>query len=250
MDDQQPAPTDRSSTPTEPELIDRFCTDLPGQPEIARDLLARYDEPHRHYHDRRHLTAVLDWIDRLAGARNDLFPVRLAAWFHDAVYAIPRGQVTNEEASARLALANLTRCGLEEEDLNEIARLVRLTKTHQTTGPDVDGALLCDADLAILAAPEDTYRSYIADVRAEYPVHSDEEFVQGRLQMLRTFGGRTVFHTAAGRELEAAAQANLVAEAYELLDRIHETAVEADQWPLTQRRPAARSPLYPQLGDR
>ena len=47
---------------------------------------------------------MLTKIDELASGREDLFLVRLAAWFHDAVYAIPAGQVTNEEASARLAI--------------------------------------------------------------------------------------------------------------------------------------------------
>lgn len=249
MDEEQPAAPEGPAATTSQGLIDRFCADLVDQPEIAHDLLARYDQPHRHYHDRRHLSATLDRIDRLVGVRNDPFPVRIAAWFHDAVYAIPPGQVTNEEASARLALRELSRCGLEEEDLNEIARLIRLTETHQTTSTDVDGALLCDADLAILAAPEDTYRAYVADVRAEHPKLSDAEFAHGRLQVLRTFGGRTIFHTAAGREWEPAAQANLVAEAYELIDRLPETVADPDQWPLSRSRPAGRSAVHPHLGD-
>ena len=90
----------------------------------------RYAEKHRHYHDVRHLAAVLRSIDELA-ADHDLFLVRLAAWFHDAVYAIPPGQLTNEEASARLVRRQLGRAGLEQEDINEVARLVRLTTTHR-----------------------------------------------------------------------------------------------------------------------
>ena len=91
-------------------------------------------------------------IDELADDQ-DLFLVRLAAWFHDAVYAIPAGQVSNEEASARLAIRTLGRAGLEQEDLNQVARLVRLTETHVPGARDPEGELLCDADLAILAAP-------------------------------------------------------------------------------------------------
>ena len=96
-------------------------------------------------------------VDELADDQ-DLFLVRLAAWFHDAVYAIPAGQLTNEEASARLALRELSRAGLEQEDLNQVARLVRLTATHAARQPAIpEGELLCDADLAILAAPPEEY---------------------------------------------------------------------------------------------
>ena len=121
-----------------------------GSRSSASDLITRYSEPHRHYHTDEHLLHVLTMIDQLADD-HDLFLVRLAAWFHDAVYAIPPGQVSNEEASARLALRELSRVGLEQEDLNQVARLVRLTETHLPGPRDPEGELLCDADLAILA---------------------------------------------------------------------------------------------------
>lgn len=232
---------------TSSDLIDRFRTDLPDQPDLARRLLARYDEPHRHYHDRRHLAAVLDWIDRLATAENDVFTVRLAAWFHDAVYAIPVRQVSNEEASARLALAELGRCGLEQEDLNEIARLIRLTAGHRTSGADHDGALLCDADLAILSCDGGTYRRYVEQVRAEHAQVDDHRFARGRLAVLRGLGGRTLFHTAAGRELATSAQVNLLAEAYELFDWLGGEGAEADEWPLTEPRPHLDTSIHRQL---
>ena len=83
------------------DLLDRWRAVLPNQPDIGEDLLRRYAEPHRRYHTADHLHHVLDMVDELADGQ-DLFLVRLAAWFHDAVYAIPAGQVSNEEASAIL----------------------------------------------------------------------------------------------------------------------------------------------------
>src|SRR5690606_14735565 len=54
--------------------------------EALRDeLLDRWSEPHRHYHDSTHLLAVLDALVRVADGPVPL-PVELAAWFHDAVY--------------------------------------------------------------------------------------------------------------------------------------------------------------------
>ncbi|MEU6942545.1 hypothetical protein ABZ943_38810, partial [Streptomyces rubiginosohelvolus] len=61
----------------------------------AENLLARWAEPQRRYHTTAHLTAVLDRIDTLAPYADDVHAVRLAAWFHDAVYRPDRTE--NEE---------------------------------------------------------------------------------------------------------------------------------------------------------
>src|SRR5215217_7028260 len=108
------------------ELLARWNATLSHQERMAADLLSRYAEPHRRYHTGQHLARVLRAVDELADDQ-DLFLVRLAAWFHDAVYAIPAGQLPNEEASARLALRELSRAGLKQEDLTQVARLARLT---------------------------------------------------------------------------------------------------------------------------
>ena len=118
-------PTDDHS-----ELLARWNATLPRQQELGEGLITRYSEPHRHYHTTKHLLHMLTMIDQLADD-HDLFLVRLAAWYHDAVYAIPAGQVSNEEASARLALRELSRVGLEQEDLNQVA----LARTADRNSP-------------------------------------------------------------------------------------------------------------------
>lgn len=213
-------------------LTARFAELLGEQPDLGADLLRRYAEPHRHYHNQQHLAQVLDRIDEFATAAHDLFLVRMAAWYHDAVYAIPAGQVTNEEASARLAIRTLVRSGFEQEEIGEIARLVRLTASHRPTGSDPNGELLCDADLAILAAEPNDYRRYVAEVRAEYAALDQRQFDAGRLEILRQFGGQPIFRTTGGRRLEAAAQANLTAEALDLIDRLGVAAEFEGEWPV------------------
>jgi predicted metal-dependent HD superfamily phosphohydrolase len=221
------------------DLLERWNATLPDQPEIGKDLLRRYAEPHRHYHTVNHLHHVLVMIDELAEDQ-DLFLVRLAAWFHDAVYAIPTGQLSNEEASARLAIRTLGRVGLEQEDLNQVARLVRLTETHVPGARDPEGELLCDADLAILAAPPEEYARYVEQVRAEYAAVPERAFLAGRLAVLTELadreitplaaeaGGRSapasIFRTAKGRRrLTSAARANVAAEMESLARRLGTT---------------------------
>lgn len=201
------------------ELITRWNDTLPHQEQMGASLLARYAEPHRHYHTVEHLARMLRTIDDLA-ADHDLFLVRLAAWFHDAVYAIPPGQLPNEEASARLALRELSRAGLEQEDLTQVARLVRLTATHVPGSRDPEGELLCDADLAILAAPPEEYAAYTAAIRAEYAHVPEQEFVAGRLEILTALAEGEIFRTGRGRALTAAARANLEAECAALEARL------------------------------
>jgi predicted metal-dependent HD superfamily phosphohydrolase len=212
---EDPMPTDDHDA----ELLARWDATLPGQRELGENMIMRYNEPHRRYHTTRHLLNVLTMIDQLADD-HDLFLVQLAAWYHDAVYAIPEGQVSNEEASARLALRQLSRVGLEQEDLNQIARLVRLTETHLPGPRDPEGELLCDADLAILASNPGDYADYVAAVRAEYADVPEDEFLAGRLSILIPFVDREIFRTAKGRQLTDAARANLATEINAIADRL------------------------------
>jgi predicted metal-dependent HD superfamily phosphohydrolase len=209
-------PTDRTPRPLDDadraELAERWHTVLPHQEAMGQALVERYREPHRRYHDARHLLAVLRQVDALAGDQ-DLFLVRLGAWFHDAVYDVPFRELTNEEASARLALRELSRAGLEQEDLTQVARLVRLTAEHVPGSRDAEGELLCDADLAVLASPPEAYARYVDEVREEYAAVPDEEFWPARLAVLEPWVEGEIFRTGKGKLLTPAARANVSAEA-------------------------------------
>ncbi|TXR96123.1 hypothetical protein EAO73_31745 [Streptomyces sp. col6] len=184
----------------------------------ADNLLARWAEPQRKYHTTAHLAAVLDRVDTLAGHAADADAVRLAAWFHDAVYRPDRSE--NEERSAVLAERALPEAGVPDAVTEEVARLVRLTVTHDPAAGDTNGEVLCDADLAILAAPPKEYAQYAAQVREEYGFVPEEAFREGRAAVLRQLLGlprlfRTPYGTA---EWEPRARQNLLTE-LELLTR-------------------------------
>ena len=151
----------------------------------ARDLLARWSEAQRRYHDATHLTAVLDVVDRYADLAAHPDRVRLAAWLHDAVYDPRADAGINERDSAVLATDLLTRLGVPPEDATDVATLVALTDGHAAADGDPDGSLLCDADLAILAADPDRYAAYAAAIRDEYAHVPDDAFRSGRARILR-----------------------------------------------------------------
>ncbi|POX50282.1 hypothetical protein C3489_22865 [Streptomyces sp. Ru71] len=184
----------------------------PDPAPYADNLLARWQEPQRHYHTLTHLTAVLDHVDTLQAYAENPDLVRLAAWFHDAVYQPDRSE--NEERSARLAERALPEAGLSQEKTAEVARLVRLTVGHDPADDDRDGQVLCDADLAILAAPPSAYAAYTAAVREEYHFVPNDAFRAGRSDVLRhLLALPRLFSTPYGQEhWEATARYNMSAE--------------------------------------
>jgi predicted metal-dependent HD superfamily phosphohydrolase len=184
----------------------------PAASRVGDDLLARWHEPHRHYHTAEHLATVLAIIDEYVATAADARAVRLAAWYHDAIYDTTR--VDNEEASALLAEATLPDLAVPPSQVLEVARLIRLTASHDPLPGDRNGGLLTDADLAILAAPLDEYRAYTLAIRQEYAHVPDVAFATGRASVLHTLLSLPrLFHTPLLRERwEDAARQNITWE--------------------------------------
>jgi predicted metal-dependent HD superfamily phosphohydrolase len=189
--------------------------DTPAGVVAGEDLLARWTQPHRRYHDLDHLRTVLGTVDLLGQLADDVRAVRLAAWFHDAVYSALPGDAPgdDERASAELAAAVLPRIGLDSA-VAEVTRLVLLTIDHDPAPADANGAVLCDADLAVLGGSPDAYAAYAAAVREEYRQVPDDVFRSGRAAVLEALLQRDpLFHTAIGRQRwEDTARRNLSTE--------------------------------------
>ncbi len=203
-------------------MRDRWAVDL-GWGRLATatldSLLSRYREPHRRYHGVAHVLRVVRTVDELVTAGDPLTAsevgdpgaVRLAAWYHDAIYDPQAPPGANETASAALARRDLGALGQPPERADAVERLVLVTTDH--TPGAIDEAVLCDADLAVLAADPATYAAYAAGVRAEYAHVGAEAWRAGRAAVLRSFLARPVlFHTPAMAGANAMARANLTAE--------------------------------------
>jgi predicted metal-dependent HD superfamily phosphohydrolase len=174
-------------------------------------LVAAWSEPHRRYHDLAHLAAVLGLVGELAAAASDPAAVQLAAWYHDVVYDPQRPD--NEEVSAERARAGL-RGLVPEARVEEVARLVLLTTSHDPEPGDADGAVLCDADLAVLAGPPEAYAVYASAVREEYSHLPDDAFTAGRIAVLERLLALPALYRlpAVAGAWEPRARANLSAE--------------------------------------
>lgn len=153
---------------------------------VEAELRARaaYAEPHRYYHDERHLDDCLRELDGLQGlAERERRVLRWAILWHDAIYDPQR--TDNEERSAELAFRELSDCGVSASDAAEVAQLIRLTKSHRVEEDDRLGALLVSIDLSILGADPERYSTYAAGVRREYAHVPEDTWRSGRAAVLK-----------------------------------------------------------------
>lgn len=167
-----------------------------------RELETRYSEPHRHYHTLRHIEEMLDLLPHADET------VRMAVWFHDAIY----GGEQNEERSAELARQALAE--LRFPSIDVVEQLILATKTHEPSEVDPRFHPFLDADLAILGSAPARYDEYAAQIRREYAYVPEEMFRSGRAAVLRTFLARpAIYASAAFRErFENQARANIQRE--------------------------------------
>lgn len=190
-------------------LLHRWESVLPGQADLGAELIARWSEPHRRYHDLRHLAETVGALELLGPASR---LEEIALWFHDAVHTSSPG--VDERHSAALAARLLPAAGIDDADTTEVVRLVLVTIDHRPARNDPAGARVSDADLAILAADPVRYRASVADLRAEAPQQDESVWRAARQSSLATFAAQTpLFHSTLGNSRwEARARANLAAE--------------------------------------
>ena len=172
------------------------------------DLIAAYAAPNRHYHNLAHIEDCLDQLARVDGlSASERSILEAAIWWHDVVYDPTRSD--NEELSAQLAEQHV---GVEMR--HEVARLIRLTRTHQVEPGDSLGAILISIDLSILGAEPARYDAYAAAIRKEFAHVPDAEYRAGRSDVLRRFAARPVIYpdVAFARALDRRARENLARE--------------------------------------
>lgn len=184
---------------------------LGGAPDSG-DLMERYAEPHRAYHNTFHVASVVRdsqaLADVFAFTAEERAILALAACAHDVIYDGKPGD--DERASAAWARKHLT--GLEEEHIARVESLVLATISHSSDDPLAH--VLLDADLAVLGSEPAHYDRYSQAVRQEYAQYDDETWRAGRAKVLKTLLDREdLFVTAPARQLwDAAARINLARE--------------------------------------
>jgi len=186
-------------------------------------LIELWSGPGRFFHTLKHLTDVLARVDELAEESHDPNVVRLAAWYHGAIFdAADAASYANrggedEAASATLALTELTSLGVPEARARRVHELVTALQRHAAAPGDFDCAVLCDADLAMLASEPQRYKTYLRDIRTEYSHLPVEDYVRARIRILTRLQQRqALFTSPLGAAWEEPARQNLAAELHRL----------------------------------
>jgi predicted metal-dependent HD superfamily phosphohydrolase len=195
------------------DLLPRWLRLLPGTDAAFADLVARYGEPGRYYHTLDHILAVLDRIDTLWPDAPQA--LSLAVWLHDIVY--DSRATDNEERSADYAHASLPALGVSPDTIDETARLILLTRSHEADRDDRAGRTLLDADLAILSGDMPAYDAYAYAIRREYAWVPERDYRAGRQRVLERFLVRPhIYFTMKMADAEPRARDNLRREIEQL----------------------------------
>jgi len=210
------------ATANEPQLV-----------ALCRELLDRWNEDDRTYHGLKHLVDVLSHVDELAEEATDPDLVRLAAWYHGAVFsaaakvAYANAAGEDEVASAALAREQLIAIGVPPERVEKVAGMVTKLVRHKPVKADSDCAVLVDADLAVLKSDPQRYRQYLKEIREEYAHIPTEDFLRARLKIIaRLLERPQLFSTMASSSWEDAARQNLEGEQARLAKELRRIEAE------------------------
>lgn len=146
--------------------LDRFSKEFDISGNKFLNLIQRYGQPHRFYHNFKHVKSLLDQIKDLSKLDSDQkYILGIVALFHDVVYSPFRDD--NEEMS----VAYFNKFVKEEPSVaNEVRQIILDTKTHQPSTElskvfcILDTKILRSKSLAELLQWEDSifkeYQSY------------------------------------------------------------------------------------------
>src|SRR5690606_28410691 len=166
-------------------------------------------------------------VDELAKETHRPDVVRLAAWYHGAVFnasaqvAYARRGGEDEAAGAALAREELAALGVPEAVCERVAELVLSLSRHDAAEDDVDALALCDADLGTLAVEPQRYAAYRKAIREEYAHIPELDYVTSRIDILtRLLRRRRLFVSPFSLAWEEPARENLTAELTHLRARL------------------------------
>ncbi len=158
-----------------------------GSESVFSFLKDSYGMPGRAYHTLKHIVSMLDEAAQfMIPDDRDASELKLAIWFHDAIY-IPL-ESNNEERSADAAEKFLSPLGLPQSAIARVKELVMATKHMGLhTAPDGLCKTIIDLDLAILGKPEEEFDEYEIAIRREYASVPIDAYQEGRARILQSF---------------------------------------------------------------
>ena len=201
--------------------------------DMGTNLITLWSTPDRAFHNLRHLIDLLTRVDELSEETRNPDLVRLAAWYHGAIFSVSADQAMHrnggedEAASAALAYEELTEAGVSEKNANRVSELIMNLRRHNLPTSDIDAAALSDADLGCLAIEPQRYREYSRLIYSEYAHLPLLSYLRTRTTIVRKLLARDrLFASPLGQHWERPARENLEAELRRLSRKL--SILEAD----------------------
>lgn len=217
--------------------------------EAVGRLLERWAEPGRFHHNVKHLVDMLAKVDQLAEETHDPNLVRLAAWYHGAIFssaptsAYAQRGGEDEVASAEFAALELRKLGIPEPSVERVREIITGISRHRSE-KDVDIQALCDAELATLAVEPQRYAAYRRAVRAEYAHIPTRDYLTSRIAILgKLLARKRLFASPLGQPWEDPARQNLAAELDRLKDELANLPPESTE-PATAGAPDTTEEIH------
>lgn len=139
-------------------------------------VIRAYRQEYRKYHNLSHIESMMELAATCGWPLSQA--QHWAIFYHDVVYDIPAGTVSNEELSAQWYLKDW---GGIHSFAHITAQIIRDTRLHVPTIEE--SKVVIDLDLDGLSSPA-LYDKNKDLIRAEFSVYTDEQFKSGRIKFL------------------------------------------------------------------
>lgn len=170
------------------QLLTAFSKKEDLKDKLWSELLYRYTEPHRAYHNINHIAYLFRLFDSYVKQVQSPLVMGFAILYHDVVYDTYRKD--NEDLSAELAAAHMAELQVNRRVVSAVQSYILATKDYQVPAEADcadDLALFLDIDMAVLGADTATYQLYSQKIRQEYGQYSDATYNEGRKLALKRF---------------------------------------------------------------
>ncbi|AOZ63718.1 hypothetical protein SEA_WEASELS2_133 [Rhodococcus phage Weasels2] len=170
--------------------------------------LANYAGSDRHYHTFEHIGKMISDLNKYFPEYKDDQVLKDAIMYHDCIYRADAPSGSNEMNSFNAAAEEL-KISPYSGKYAELKGLIMATHKHENP-VTMKQAIIIDLDLAGLAS--DNYMQNSINVRKEYHIFSDLQWLRGRKAFLDSFMGRKIYQTETGQQWENRAKLNLADE--------------------------------------
>lgn len=162
--------------------------------ETEADLTARYNEPHRYYHNMTHILHSLAALERLRSVmtkhelrKSEVFLIGLMIWFHDAIYEQNVVHGENERLSEQLFSRSVEASLLEPHESvivkNGILYSAQHTKHYSYYKKTQE--IFLDIDLCGMGESYETFMVNGKNIQHEYPWVDYDAFMAGRTRFFQ-----------------------------------------------------------------